>query len=469
MKKHDSRILQVALCILLGLAFAPSVQAEEPSARSGLRAPERTEVIGPMVGAVTQKSARIWAQLSKVPRREAALVWLEYRLKTQSSSRMQVSARVATGPADHWTAQWLLDGLEPGQDYEYRVKWQSRTAKGESGKLDLKTEGHWQYRTDPPAIRLLAGSCAYTNDLVADRPGAPYGRSTEIFKSMAERKPDLTLWMGDNIYLREPDFHDETAMSQRYDHWRSLPDLQPLLRQGSHLATWDDHDYGPNDSNASYVHKEKSLKIFQRYWANPGYGLQGLPGVFTQHTASDVDVFMLDDRWYRDSDKLLDDDRHMLGPEQVRWLKNALLASTATWKFVVSGSQVLNLNNRFEGWNRFESESRNFLNWLERQKIPGVIFLSGDRHFSTLLKLGRATSYPLYEMTCSPLTAGTYDNPLEDLKENTRIVSGTVVTKNNFCELEISGARNDRHLSMTIRDVNGAAQWTHTLHESELR
>lgn len=342
-------------------------------------------------------------------------------------------------------------------------------AQGASELASVQTESLWQFRTDPPAVRILAGSCAYTNDAQDDRPGLPYGRTPAIFESMANRRPDLTLWVGDNIYLREPDFGDETAMSARYDKWRALPELQSLLRQGRHVATWDDHDYGPNDSNSSYVHKDKSLKLFQRYWGNPSYGLPGVPGVFTSHVISDAEFFLLDNRWYRDSDRLADEDRRMLGSEQIRWLRNALLASTATWKFIVSGSQVLNLTNQFEGWNRFPRESQEFLVWLEKQKIPGVIFMSGDRHFSVMLKLDRTGTYPLHELTCSPLTAGAYENPSREVGDNPRLIPGSAVTRNSFCELDFSGPKGARRLSISIRDVKGELQWARELLEADLR
>ena len=54
---------------------------------------------------------------------------------------------------------------------------------------------------------------------------------------------------------------------------------------------------------------------------------------------------MTDNRTYRDSDKLLDEDKAMLGPAQLRWLKNALLASVSPVKIIVVGSQVTNTAN----------------------------------------------------------------------------------------------------------------------------
>lgn len=435
-------------------------------------APEATVVIGPMAGAVTQRSARLWAQLRGAAADSETEVWAEYARVAGSDAATPVTLRterVKVNATTGWTVQILLDRLEPGTPYAYSVHWQGRKGGGVSARATFKTETLWQFRTDPPTMRVLAGSCAYTNDPPDDRPSRPYGRDPAIFETMAGRDPDLTVWMGDNLYFREPDFGDETAMAQRYDKFRSLPELQSLWRKGQHLATWDDHDFGPNDSNSSYVHKDKSLRLFQRYWVNPSYGLPGLPGVFTSQTIGDAEFFMLDDRWYRDSDRLIDDDRAMLGREQIRWLKNALLASTATWKFIVSGSQVLNLSNHYEGWNRFPRESQEFLAWLEKQRVPGVIILSGDRHFSVMLKQERAGTYPLYELTCSPLTAGTYDNPSQETSNNSRIMPGSVVTRNNFCELNFSGARGSRRLKLAIHDGRGEALWSMELAEAELK
>jgi len=95
--------------------------------------------------------------------------------------------------------------------------------------------------------------------------------------------------------------------------------------------------------------------------------------------------------------------------------------------------------------------------------------MSGDRHFSTLLKLDRPGSYPLHELTCSPTTAGPYQNPTSDLKDNDRIVDGTVVTQNNFCELEFAGPRGKRVMTLSISDAHGQRLWERKISESELR
>jgi alkaline phosphatase D len=472
------KLLRTHLVFLMGLGSlacgAQSVaQAQKlPRSHTSTKAPAQdAQLIGPMVGALTMRAARVWAQVQASTLNNAR-AWIEYMPvagASGGSQLRQVSDVKQLSKDDHGTAAWVLSGLEPGTSYQYQVHWRVGKTAGVSKSLTFRTETLWQYRKDPPAIRILASSCAYTNEVSDDRPGRPYGQSNEIFRSMAQRQPDINLWMGDNVYFREPDFDDAAAMAKRYDRWRALPEMQPLLQTGSHLAIWDDHDFGPNDSNSAYTFKDVSLALFQRYWANPSYGVPGAPGVFTRQNSSDVEFIFLDSRWYRDSDKLIDEDRQMLGEAQLRWLKNTLLASTATWKFVVNGSQMLNLNNRFEGWHKFPRESQQFLDWLEKQSIPGVMLLSGDRHFSTLLKLERPNTYPLYELTCSPTTAGPYTNPAADLTDNARIVPGSTVTKNNFCELEITGERGKRSLNMSIRGVDGGLLWSQRIDESGLR
>ena len=86
------------------------------------------------------------------------------------------------------------------------------------------------------------------------------------------------VWMGDNLYFQAADELDPQSMASRYRRQRSFAPLQALLTATSHVATWDDHDYGPNDANASYTMKGESLALFRRYWANPSYGLPDVDG-----------------------------------------------------------------------------------------------------------------------------------------------------------------------------------------------
>ena len=453
--------------IFLGLFYLVSINVTAQVVKKDVP----LEINGPLVGSVTLKSAKIWLQIPVIRSRDEFQTFLEYESTNNTgkfTNQLKNTKRVILD-ADKNHFIWELTDLEPQTKYQYRVVAKKGSQVFRSKAYTFQTETLWQWRKDPPNIKVLASSCAYTNDSPEDRPGKPYGQGNTIFSSMANLKPDVTLWLGDNIYLRETDFDNPKAMASRYDKWRSIPDLQSLMQSGSHLATWDDHDYGQNDSNSSNPFKQVSLDLFKRYWPNPSFGLPELPGVFTQYKSSDVEFFMLDDRWYRDNEKLQENSKQMLGPEQLRWLKNALLSSTATWKLIITGSQVLNLNNKYEGWHHFQKESNEFMQWLESQQIPGVMLLSGDRHFSVLLKKERTNTYPLYELTCSPSTAGPYLSAIQETQNNPSVVKDSLVTANNFCDLEFSGKRGERQMFIQIKDQSGKSLFTTTISEKQLR
>ncbi len=412
---------------------------------------------GPMAGPAGMRSAVIWLQADA-----AALLRLEYQPEGSSSAKpAQVTAQLAES-ADYSARLELVD-LQPGTTYRYRLLLDG----SEAASGTLRTQALWQWRSEPPASRVLLGSCAYLNDPAYDRPGRPYGGDYEIFASMAAQRPDLTLWLGDNIYFREADYASPWGMAYRYRRDRALAELQPLLRTGQHAAIWDDHDFGPNNSGAGFIFKEQSLALFQRYWPNPSYGLPEARGIFTVVRQGDADFFLLDNRWNRDVDRLRGEpNKQMFGAPQMRWLKNALLQSTATFKIIAGGSQFLNDHNLYEGWLNFPEERAEFLRWLDKQALRGVFFLSGDRHFTELLKLERAARYPLYELTCSPLTSSAFATV--DESRNARLVSGTLVRERNFCALDFHGPLGKREIVVRSFSAKGKALWEKVLTEAEL-
>jgi alkaline phosphatase D len=358
-----------------------------------------------------------------------------------------------------------LTGLPPGKAVSYRV-----TGDGDSRAGALTTQPFWSKAADARDLVIAIGSCFFLADSDPTWGGQDYGGGFEIFDAIAGKQPDLMIWMGDNLYFQTPDELDPIAMAMRYQRQRTFPPLQKLLTATPHIAIWDDHDYGPNDADMSYVMKGESLQLFRRYWANPGYGLPEVPGVFGRARWGDVDIFLLDDRWYRSANRAIDGpDKTMFGAQQLTWLRNALIYSQAPIKLVVNGSQMWNRANRFEGWNHFATEQRAFADWLLAQRIDGVVFLSGDRHFSELLKVERLGTYPLYEFTSSPLTSRPWVNPEANEQQNPDLVPGTLIGQRQFGMIRVTGPGNDRVLALESYDATGKLLWRNEIRARDLR
>ena len=420
---------------------------------------------GPMAGAAYMRGVKLWMQADV-----ASLAVIEYwdTAATQKILRTPPQKLIAD---EDFVGQFTIGGLEPGLTYGYRVKIDGKVQEvGQS--LIFRTQTLWKWRTDAPDWKLALGSCAYTNEAAYDRPGKPYGgppANLNIYDSIARQKPDMMLWAGDYLYHREVDYDSEWGMRYRWNRERGMREVQRLLQTGNHYAIWDDHEFGPNDSNASFVLKGESLKLFKRFVANPSFGLPEAPGTFGNFLFNDAEFFLTDNRYYRDSDLLQADDKSMLGPAQLRWLKNALLGSDSPVKFIVVGSQVTNNTMTiYEGWHKFPRERDDFFKFLVDHKIEGVMFLSGDQHFTELLKTKRLNAYPLYELTCSSLTAGSHSDDGTN-KINPDIVPGTFTQPRNFCTIDFSGKLKERKLTVRSFSTEGEKLWEKDIALSELQ
>src|SRR5690606_25020428 len=163
-------------------------------------------------------------------------------------------------------------------------------------------------------------------------------------------------------------------------------------------AIWDDHDFGPNNSDRTFKWRELGLDLFKKYWPNPSAGTPDTPGVFHSFRIADVEFFMLDGRYHRDPNQ--DPNRKtMLGEGQLTWLKERLTESQATFKVIVSGHTLtINRHDNGEYWANFGNERDEFLDWLFSERISGVFFVSGDWHVGSLSRIEYSSEgYPLYE------------------------------------------------------------------------
>jgi alkaline phosphatase D len=305
-----------------------------------LTAQNKLVVSGPMLGQVELRTARIWIELGG----DAKLAVIRYWKKNNPGTKWNKNFKI-DNTGDFKPLQIEIGGLEVNTEYQYAVII-NNVATNYGGTFT--TKDLWQWRKPAPDFSFLTGSCSYINEAEYDRPGKPYGGDSSIFEKMAKEKTAFMLWLGDNWYTREVDYYSEWGLWYRASHDRSANTLQSFLKAMPHYAIWDDHDYGPNDGDKSYVLKDVSRKVFMNYWGNPSYG-QNSEGIYTKLTYADCDFFLMDDRWFRSADDMEpfidgkpNENKRMWGPKQLEWLKTALINSKTPFKFIVTGSQTLN-------------------------------------------------------------------------------------------------------------------------------
>lgn len=421
-------------------------------------------VSGPMLGPVELRDAKVWVEVSPA----VSKATLRVNKKGETVYRLIPYKGVLGNDFNPIT--FTVGALEPNVTYQYTLL---ANDKPTNATGEFTTKKLWQYREPAPGFSFLTGSCAYFNEPAYDRPGVPYGKDSSIFTAMAQEKATMMLWLGDAWYTREVDYASEWGLWYRASHDRAIPILQPFLKSMSQFGIWDDHDYGTNNTGASYHLKEASRKVFTSYFPNPSAGENG-QGIYTKTSWGDVDFFLIDDRWWRSADDVLDSingkpnpEKVMVGQQQLKWLKDALLESYATFKIIAVGSQVLNPVSTYDRWGRFPVEYQELMQFLQTYPVNGVLFLTGDRHHSEVIKVDRPGYYPLYDITVSPLTSGTHTFDKQEKDNPYRVVG--VDQKQNYGRFTISGPRGSRKLTVDFLGVKGENITSWSVTEKELR
>ncbi|PQJ82134.1 alkaline phosphatase D family protein [Polaribacter glomeratus] len=240
-----------------------------------------------------------------------------------------------------------------------------------------------------------------------------------LWQEIKKNKPDLWIWGGDNIYS---DTDDMSKMQKDYDLLNKQKGYLELVANLPVMATWDDHDYGFNDSGVEFYKKKEAQKLFLDFFkVDENSPLRKQEGIYTSKdfktAKGTIKVIILDTRYFRT--ELLkasegskkryipntDPDSSVLGAAQWNWLKNELDTSTADFNIIVSSIQILSSEHGFETWGNFPNDVERLKNSIVKSKAKGVFMLSGDRHISEFSKTTvNNLEYPLIDFTSSGLT-----------------------------------------------------------------
>ena len=277
------------------------------------------------------------------------------------------------------------------------------------------------------SILFLLLSCGTIKKVVHDEEndftiafGSCNRQNTEniLWKEIIKNKPNLWIWGGDNIYA---DTHDMNELRADYNALKNQKGYLDLVNNIPVMATWDDHDYGKNDSGIESPTKKEAQQVFLDFLnidsSSERRKQEGIyhSEIFETKKGS-VKVLVLDTRYFRTAlTKSTKNKRRfvpntfgegtVLGEKQWLWLKTELENSKAAFNIIASSIQVLAAEHGFETWGNFPHEVEKLKKTILKSKAKGVLLLSGDRHISEFSKTTFANlSFPLVDFTSSGLT-----------------------------------------------------------------
>lgn len=193
------------------------------------------------------------------------------------------------------------------------------------------------------------------------------------------------------------------------------------------IATYDDHDFGKDNADSSYMHRSATLQLFKKYFRSDVS--EDTDGAYTSKTIRlekdgrelNVKVIMLDTRYHKTKES-----HNYLGADQWSWLEAQLNVASKSDEddiiLLVSSIQVIP-DDKFleETWGYEMPSQREKLLNLILNVDKKVILLSGDVHYAEISQAvcsstpGKRTKN-LVEITSSGISH-TFTYTLDDTRQ----------------------------------------------------
>jgi alkaline phosphatase D len=314
---------------------------------------------------------------------------------------------------------------------------------------------------DQPLTRIALGSCLREN------------RAQPIWLRVVAAEPELFVHLGDNVY---GDTESTSELRSKYGRLWSDTGYQALRRKVPVVATWDDHDFGKNNAGMGFRAKAATKQVFCDFFGEPPNSERRLRngGIYTSYEYGPlgrrVQVILLDVRYDRGplvkveyEERAARKAKHMgyyranpdpaarmLGEDQWAWLEGKL-RKPADLRLIASGTRVLAEETGHEEWANFSRDRQRLFDLIGKTAANGVLFVSGDPHFSEYSKIDDATvPYPLWDMTSSALNQ--YNR---GKRRNARRVIGPF-GEPNFGMIEIDWKDSTPMVHLSTRNLKGA-------------
>jgi alkaline phosphatase D len=398
--------------------------------------------------------AIVWSRTDR-----AARMFVEY-----STTDRFTDVRRVTGPAaiesSDFTSRTVLTDLPSGQRIFYRVLFQDLS--------DLRTWSEpapGSFNTPARTPRDL--TVAWSADTVGQGWGInPAWGGLRMYDTMRRAQPDVFINVGDTIYADGPlqpevKLDDgstwtnivtpaKSKVAETLDEYRgcyqyNLGDghMRQFISEVPQIVMWDDHEVRDNwywerrqDTDARYQVKSVALlaararQAFFEYNPLPLIGDEPERVYRVVPLGPLVDVFALDMRSYKGANSanrqpVMDDASAIFGAAQLRWLKSALAASTATWKIIAAdlplGLVVGDGANVYEAVANGdqgaplgrELEVADLLRFIRARRVRNTVWITADVHYCAAHHYdpsrAKFTEFdPFWEFVAGPLHAGTF-------------------------------------------------------------
>lgn len=313
--------------------------------------------LGYVTGDVTPDGAVVWLRAEP-----DSLVSLQYG-KDPALASAASTPRIKIESASDYTAKIPLGGLDPATVYFFRA-----TVAGKKPGPIAK------FITAPaPDDSAVVKFCFGGDTREGYKPFI-------IMDAIRAQRPDFFIHLGDTIYADRNFIASE--LPQFWSKYRTNRDDTPsqrLFSDTSVYVIWDDHEIRDN-YEAGHPLAAVGQRAFLDYWPVRRTAAEPNRIYRSFRWGQALEIFLLDGRQYRERAK-----GTMLGNRQKEWLLEGLARSSAIFKIIATPVPFYGAGR--DRWDGFPRERADIMEWIEENKITGVVFISADLHYAAVARL----------------------------------------------------------------------------------
>ncbi|MDH3892204.1 MAG: alkaline phosphatase D family protein [candidate division Zixibacteria bacterium] len=348
-------------------------------------------------GAVTSQSALVKARLTT----SGAVARLVAGTNPNLSAPLYSQPDTAEHSENNNVVSLSVDGLTADRQYYYAIEINGSIMSDSIGRLRTLPENITSYS-------IALGSCAWT------------GSSHTVFETIRSLDPLFFLHMGD-MHYENIAVNNRDVFRQTYDEVLASLTQSALYRQVPIVYVWDDHDYGPNNSDSTAPGRWASRMTYQEYV--PHYPLvegNGDVAIYHAFSVGRVRFIVCDSRSARSPWRSFDDsEKTMLGVSQKAWFKQELLNAKADHALIVWVNTLpwIGLTGD-DGWYVYTHERTELANFIKENAITNLCMVSGDAHMLAIddgsnsdYATGGGAAFPVFHAASLHRTPGVKGGP----------------------------------------------------------
>ncbi len=464
---------------------------------------------GLQFGDVNAHQGIVWSRSDRPAR-----MWLDYSYTPSFQQFETLRGPYALANSDY-TARIDLQSLRPDQQVYVRVRFQ-----------DLSNERVMSAPVQGSFITAPQNNSRSLHFLWSgDTAGQGYGINPDIggmriYRSMLNESPDFFIHSGDTIYADGPISATQTVENGQV--WRNIvteevskvaetlnefrgrykynlldENVLAFNRSVPQIWQWDDHEVVNNWSSAKDLtldtrFNEKNIPAlvarastaFMEYSPMRPFSAVEQSRVYRKISHGPLlDLFVIDMRSYRGPNSANNQSKAgpttaFLGQDQLRWLQQSLLESTAIWKVIAAdmpiGLLVPDGDDKFENLANGdgepvgrELEMAQLLRFIKRNSIHNLVWLTADVHYCAAHKYSPENAVfkdfnPFWEFVAGPLNAGAFGPNKLDNTFGPEVVFHKCPPGPNYSPLsgfqfygDIKIDQESQQLTASLKDIDG--------------